>query len=106
MDRRLFEDQPEFLQIKEKLCESWGLQDVKSHAKGFRLKLTRRTLIPQQFLVNSYSAASTLPNLQAKLRTTLRLPKDCVIHSLRHTFLTRFGEAVADAVHNQEACRP
>src|SRR6266566_924004 len=25
------------------------------------------------------------------------LPKDCVIHSLRHTFLTRFGEAGADA---------
>jgi len=27
----------------------------------------------------------------------LQLPKDCVIHSLRHTFLTRFGEAGADA---------
>ena len=25
------------------------------------------------------------------------LPNDCVIHSLRHTFLTRFGEAGADA---------
>lgn len=27
----------------------------------------------------------------------MQLPKDCVIHSLRHTFLTRFGEAGADA---------
>jgi integrase len=27
----------------------------------------------------------------------LQLPKDCVIHSLRHTFLTRFGEAGAGA---------
>jgi len=27
----------------------------------------------------------------------LQLPNDCVIHSLRHTFLTRFGEAGADA---------
>jgi len=27
----------------------------------------------------------------------LQLPTDCVIHSLRHTFLTRFGEAGAHA---------
>ena len=27
----------------------------------------------------------------------LQLPNDCVIHSLRHTFLTRFSEAGADA---------
>ena len=27
----------------------------------------------------------------------MQLPTDCVIHSLRHTFLTRFGEAGADA---------
>ncbi len=27
----------------------------------------------------------------------MRLPNDCVIHSFRHTFLTRFGEAGADA---------
>ena len=27
----------------------------------------------------------------------LELPNDCVLHSLRHTFLTRFGEAGADA---------
>jgi len=32
-----------------------------------------------------------------KVREHLQLPKDCVIHSLRHTFLTRFGEAGADA---------
>jgi hypothetical protein len=31
------------------------------------------------------------------VREHLQLPKDCVIHSLRHTFLTRFGEAGADA---------
>jgi integrase len=36
-------------------------------------------------------------HLHKKLRSDLRLPKDCVIHSLRHTFLTRFGEAGADA---------
>ena len=27
----------------------------------------------------------------------MQLPSDCVIHSLCHTFLTRFGEAGADA---------
>jgi integrase len=40
---------------------------------------------------------TSLDHLHKKLRDDLRLPKDCVIHSLRHTFLTRFGEAGADA---------
>lgn len=40
---------------------------------------------------------TSLDHLHAKLRDRLQLPKDCVIHSLRHTFLTRFGEAGADA---------
>src|ERR1041385_8208251 len=31
------------------------------------------------------------------VRTTLKLPADFVIHSLRHTMLTRLGEAGADA---------
>lgn len=40
---------------------------------------------------------TSLDHLHKKLRDRLQLPKDCVIHSLRHTFLTRFGEAGADA---------
>jgi integrase len=40
---------------------------------------------------------TSLDHFHAKLRVDLQLPKDCVIHSLRHTFLTRFGEAGADA---------
>lgn len=36
-------------------------------------------------------------HIHKKLRGDLQLPKDCVIHSFRHTFLTRFGEAGADA---------
>jgi integrase/predicted Zn-ribbon and HTH transcriptional regulator len=40
---------------------------------------------------------TSLDHLHHKLRSDLQLPKDCVIHSLRHTFLTRFGEAGADA---------
>jgi len=28
-----------------------------------------------------------------KVREHLQLPKNCVIHSLRHTFLARFGDA-------------
>jgi integrase len=40
---------------------------------------------------------TSLDHLHHKLRGDLQLPKDCVIHSLRHTFLTRFGEAGADA---------
>jgi integrase len=40
---------------------------------------------------------TSLDHLHKKLRADLQLPNDCVIHSLRHTFLTRFGEAGADA---------
>ena len=40
---------------------------------------------------------SSLDHLHKKLRGHLQLPNDCVIHSFRHTFLTRFGEAGADA---------
>ena len=40
---------------------------------------------------------TSLDHLHKKLRDDLQLPNDCVIHSLRHTFLTRFGEAGADA---------
>ena len=43
---------------------------------------------------NSYLVTS-LDHLHKKLRDNLQLPNDCVIHSLRHTFLTRFGEAGA-----------
>jgi hypothetical protein len=31
------------------------------------------------------------------MRAQLQLPKDCVIHSLRHTYGTRLGEGRADA---------
>ena len=34
---------------------------------------------------------------KASSRGDLQLPNDCVIHSLRNTFLTRFGETGADA---------
>lgn len=40
---------------------------------------------------------TSLDHLHKKLRANLQLPNDCVIHSFRHTFLTRFGEAGADA---------
>jgi integrase len=40
---------------------------------------------------------TSLDHLHKKLRDDLQLPNDCVIHSLRHTFLTRFGEAGADS---------
>ncbi len=45
---------------------------------------------------NAYLVTS-LDHLHKKLRDGLQLPNDCVIHSLRHTFLTRFGESGADA---------
>ena len=40
---------------------------------------------------------TSLDHLHKRIRDELQLPQDCVIHSLRHTFLTRFGEAGADA---------
>jgi integrase len=38
---------------------------------------------------------TSLDHIHSKIRANLQLSKDCVIHSLRHTFLTRFGEAGA-----------
>ena len=36
-------------------------------------------------------------SLITKVRTEMKQPKEFVLHSLRHTFLTRLGEAGADA---------
>jgi integrase len=40
---------------------------------------------------------TSLNHIHTKLRDTLKLPKDFVLHSLRHTMLTRLGETGADA---------
>jgi integrase len=40
---------------------------------------------------------SSLDHLHKKLRQTLKLPADFVLHSLRHTYGTRLGESRADA---------
>jgi integrase len=40
---------------------------------------------------------TSLDHIHATVRRTLRLPKDFVIHSLRHTYGTRLGEAGANA---------
>jgi hypothetical protein len=44
-----------------------------------------------------FCASSSLDRVNKKLRGDLRLPKGCVIHSLRHTFLTKLGDVNADA---------
>ena len=51
----------------------------------------------EPYLVTSLDHLHKKLREDEKLRERLQLPKDCVIHSLRHTFLTRFGEAGADA---------
>lgn len=40
---------------------------------------------------------TSIDHLHSEVRDLLRLPKDFVIHSLRHTFGTPLGEAGADA---------
>jgi integrase len=40
---------------------------------------------------------SLLGQQQNRVRTALKFPSDFVLHSLRHTFGTRLGEAGADA---------
>jgi integrase len=51
----------------------------------------------EPYLVTSLDHLHKKLREDEKLKERLQLPKDCVIHSLRHTFLTRFGEAGADA---------
>ncbi|MEK6303208.1 MAG: tyrosine-type recombinase/integrase [Acidobacteriota bacterium] len=41
--------------------------------------------------------STSLDGQHSRVRTTLGLPNDFVLHSLRHTFLTRLGEAGVDA---------
>lgn len=41
--------------------------------------------------------STSLDGQHSRIRTALGLPKDFVLHSLRHTFLTRLGEAGVDA---------
>src|SRR6516165_11720290 len=40
---------------------------------------------------------TSIDHLHAKARKALKLPKDFVVHSLRHTMLTRLGESGVDA---------
>ena len=40
---------------------------------------------------------TSFDHMHQKVRATLKLPKDFVLHSLRHTMLTRLGETGADA---------
>ena len=40
---------------------------------------------------------TSIDHLDAKARKALKLPKDFVVHSLRHTMLTRLGESGVDA---------
>ena len=47
--------------------------------------------------VEGHFLGTSLDHQHAEVRETLKLPKDFVIHSLRHTMLTRLGEAGADA---------
>ncbi len=54
-------------------------------------------VIKDRYLVTSLDHLHKKLKEDEKVREHLQLPKDCVIHSLRHTFLTRFGEAGADA---------
>jgi hypothetical protein len=51
----------------------------------------------QPYLVTS------LDHLHSEVRPLLQLPKDGVIHSLRHTYGTRLGEGRADAFNYHEA---
>ena len=45
----------------------------------------------------AFRKISTRSPLNERVRGHLHFPNECVIHCLSHTFLTRFGEAGADA---------
>src|SRR5438552_17580000 len=48
-------------------------------------------------MLPNHISSTSLYHLHHKLSGDLQLLKDCVIHSLRHPFLTRLGEAGAKA---------
>ena len=61
---------------------------------------TRKAVATSNWVFTSKTggpALGTSLDHQHSVRTTLKLSEDFVIHSLRHTMLTRLGEAGADA---------
>ena len=54
-------------------------------------------MVDQQDCCPGLSRHASLDHQHAKVRWALSLPGGFVLHSLRHTFLTRLGEAGADA---------
>jgi integrase len=48
---------------------------------------------------------TSLDHQHDEVRDTLKLSKEFVVHSLRHTMLTRLGEGGHRCVHDHENCR-
>lgn len=57
----------------------------------------RRQADSEGWVFPAPTQASLLGQQQKRVRELLKLPADFVLHSLRHTFGTRLGEAGADA---------
>ena len=68
---------------------------VSEMLKARRTVATSPWVFPSE--TDGHFLGTSLDHQHADVRETLKLPKDFVIHSLRHTMLTRLGEAGADA---------
>src|SRR5215469_11059470 len=73
-----------------------GLTDRAADILRRRIKLNDLDLIFSSREEKPYLVTS-LNHLHQKIRESMRLPADFVIHSLRHTMLTRLGESGVDA---------
>jgi len=62
-----------------------------------RIMLEERQAVSSTGRVFCIQLGTSLAHLHSKVRVEMKQPADFVLHSLRHTFLTRLGEAGADA---------
>jgi len=77
-------------------CRNIPLTDRVADMLRRRMKLNDSNLIFSSREGKPYLVTS-LNHLHQKIRESMRLPADFVIHSLRHTMLTRLGESGVDA---------
>ena len=77
-------------------------RNLRLTARAAEMLKARKSQTDSEWVFPGDSAAApilgtSLDHQHAEVRTALRLPADFVIHSLRHTMLTRLGEAGAEA---------
>jgi integrase len=89
-----------FLQVREGKSRN-ARRNVPLTTRAINMLRSRQNTNDDPYVFTAPSGepyvGTSLDHLHQRVRTKLKLPKDFVLHGLRHTMLTRLGEAGADA---------